>query len=73
MILYLALLVFQCLVLFLCHIFITKIGFMFVNSEVSRLNDQSLFDVIEEKICILDQVSKKVLWQNQAAKQSSEA
>ena len=62
-------LLFQCTALLLCHIFITKIGFMYVNSEVSQLNDQALFDVLEEKIFVLDQDSKKVLWQNQAAKQ----
>ena len=39
-------LVLQNLALIFCHLFITKIGFMFVESEVSRLNDQSLFDVI---------------------------
>ena len=63
-----ALLVFQNLTLLLCHIFITKLGFIFVNSEVSRLNDQALFDVLEKKVYVFDQDSKKVLWENKAAK-----
>ena len=44
---FVSLLVFQCLTLSLCHIFITKISFMYVNSEVSQLNDQALFNVLE--------------------------
>lgn len=65
--LFLALLFLQCLSIFLCHIFITKISFMVVDLEVSQHNNESLFDVLQEKVFVLDQESKEVLWQNKAA------
>ena len=57
---------FQFLALSLCHILITKVGFMYVDSEVDRQNDMSIFDVLEEKVYVLDQDTQNVLWENHA-------
>ncbi len=59
---FIVLLVFQSLVLTLCHIFITKVSFMFVESEVGRLANLSLFDVLEEQVLVVDQETKDILW-----------
>ena len=45
--LFIGLLVFQFVALTLCHIFITKVSFMYVNSEVGRLANPSLFDILD--------------------------
>ncbi len=45
--LFISLLIFQFVALTLCHIFITKVGFMFVDAEVGRLANLPLFDIIE--------------------------
>ena len=45
---------FQLLALVMCHIVITKVSSMFVNSEVDRQNDLSIFDALEEKVYLLD-------------------
>ena len=65
---FLGILLFQFLALSLCHILITKIGFMFVDSEVDRQNDMSLFDVLEEKVYVIDQDTQDVLWENHTEK-----
>ena len=39
---------------------------MYVESEVGRRNDLSLFDILDEKVLVLDQQSKEVVWQNKA-------
>ena len=39
---------------------------MFVDSEVGRLTNPSLFDVLEEKVLIFDEQSKEILYQNKA-------
>ena len=48
----------------MCHLLITKVGFMYVDSEVGRQNDMSIFDVLEEKVYVLDQETQDVLWEN---------
>lgn len=45
--LFVGLLVFQFVALTLCHIFITKVGFKHVDSEVGRLANLSLNDLLE--------------------------
>ena len=61
-ILFVATLIFQMIALTLCHLFITKVSFMFVQSEVSRVSNLSLFDILKEKVFVVDQQSKEVLW-----------
>lgn len=39
---------------------------MFVDSEVGRLANPSLFDVLEEKVFIVDEESNELLYQNKA-------
>ena len=39
---------------------------MYVDSEVGRQNDMSIFDVLEEKVYVLDQDTQDVLWENHA-------
>lgn len=46
--LFISLLIFQFVALTLCHIFITKVSFMYVNAEVDRLTNPSLFDIVEQ-------------------------
>ena len=58
--------IYQTVVLILCHLFITKVSFMFVDSEVGRLANPSLFDVLEEKVIIFDEESNEILYQNGA-------
>ncbi len=45
--LFISLLVFQFIVLTLCHIFITKVSFMYVNAETGRLENSSPNDLVE--------------------------
>lgn len=57
-----AMFIFQIIALTLCHLFITKVSFMYVQSEVSRVSNLSLFDILKEKIFVVDQQSKEMLW-----------
>ncbi len=45
--LFISLLVFQFVALTLCHIFITKVSLMYIDSEVGRLTNPSLNDILE--------------------------
>ena len=53
--------------LFFIHWVITKVGFLFIDSEVLRKGNDQLLDSLEEGVVILDQSSNDILYYNAAA------
>ena len=59
-----------CLIMFLliCHLVITKTGFIYVESEILREGNHQLLNNLEEGVMIFEEHSLKLVFKNEAAR-----
>ena len=53
--------------MFFIHWIITKVGFLFIDAEVLRRDNEELLDGLEEGVIILEKKSNDILYYNTAA------